>query len=174
MSNDGPVNIHSERKVGIRRVALAEASIILELSGAGLAELLEEGAVVVSSDQLLVLEAPVKLRRRGVETKLVLDGDIRTEPKTDGGLIRVIGLAHRCLDDLARARSGSIRELARRYDVDESNLSRILPLAFLAPDIVQSIVDGTQPDTLTLQLLKRIGALPHEWEAQRKALGFIG
>ena len=157
----------------LRCVALAEASIILELSGAGLGELFEDGAGAMSSDQQLVLEAPVKLKRRGIETKLLLDGDSATGPKTDGGLLRVVGLAHRSLEDLAKARSGSIRELARRYDIDESNLSRILPLAFLAPDIVQAIVDGSQPDTLTLQRLKQLGTLPHDWEAQRIALGLI-
>jgi hypothetical protein len=45
-------------------------------------------------------------------------------------------------------------------------------LAFLAPDIVEAILDGRQPIGLTPRQLKRIGALPCRWDDQRRRLGF--
>jgi hypothetical protein len=55
--------------------------------------------------------------------------------------------------------------------VHQADVSRALPLAFLAPDIVQAILDGRQPVVLTAARLRRI-RLPHSWVEQRRVLGF--
>jgi hypothetical protein len=44
------------------------------------------------------------------------------------------------------------------------------PALFLAPDIVESILDGRQPLDLTVQ--KLTSKLPHGWVEQRQQLGF--
>ncbi len=67
-----------------------------------------------------------------------------------------------------------MRTLAERNGSHESDISRILPLAFLAPDIVEAILDGRQPVELTAESLKRLPALPTDWDAQRRLLGFSG
>jgi len=43
-------------------------------------------------------------------------------------------------------------------------------LAFLAPDIVDSIVEGRQPANLTAEAVTRRVELPLEWRSQRTAL----
>jgi len=45
-------------------------------------------------------------------------------------------------------------------------------LAFLAPDIVEAILDGTQPVDLTAETLSRLPDLPVSWADQRALLGF--
>jgi hypothetical protein len=65
--------------------------------------------------------------------------------------------------------AGSVVELAERHNVDRSHVSRILPLAFLAPDIVTAIIDGRTEPNLTLSHIKRL-KLPASWQAQRKLL----
>ena len=47
----------------------------------------------------------------------------------------------------------------------------MLPLAFLAPDIVEAILHGRQPVELATARLKRI-RLPLSWAEQRLVLGF--
>jgi hypothetical protein len=47
---------------------------------------------------------------------------------------------------------------------------RLLPLAFLAPDIIQAILEGTQPPRLKLADLLDTN-LPLSWAQQRKILG---
>ena len=49
-------------------------------------------------------------------------------------------------------------------------VSRLIRLAFLAPDIVESIVDGRQPSNLTAQTLTRRIAIPLDWRLQKTAL----
>ena len=52
--------------------------------------------------------------------------------------------------------------------MDNSYLARLLRLTLLAPDIIASILDGTEPDGLSLEKLYRV---PIEWEEQRRLLG---
>jgi site-specific DNA recombinase len=65
----------------------------------------------------------------------------------------------------------SPKEIACRSNVSVSFLMRLLRLNYLAPDIVTSILDGTQPRNLTRR--KLIDAnLPLDWALQRKLFGF--
>jgi len=64
----------------------------------------------------------------------------------------------------------SVPEL-RRYGIHQADVSRVLPLAFLAPDIVEAILDGRQSVELTVARLKRV-RLPHAWADQRRLQGF--
>ena len=48
----------------------------------------------------------------------------------------------------------------------------MIPLAFLAPDIVEAIIEGRQPVELTAARLKRMRHLPASWAEQRRFLGF--
>ncbi len=65
----------------------------------------------------------------------------------------------------------SIRALARDLDLDHRHVTRALPLAFLAPDIIRSILEGRQPAELTITSLKRLDPLPMRWDDQRTVLG---
>ena len=53
-----------------------------------------------------------------------------------------------------------------------SYVTRVLRLAFLAPNIVEAIITGTQPVELTLDRILRGGTLPLTWPEQRRHLGF--
>jgi hypothetical protein len=53
--------------------------------------------------------------------------------------------------------------------IEERYAGRILNCAFLAPDIIEAILDGRQRADLTVQKLLR--ALPLDWAEQRKRLG---
>ena len=115
---------------------------------------------------------PVTLRHRGVEAKLIIHAARGNAAAPDKNLIALVALAHDWFDQLATGKSASIQEIARRDRVDASDIGRNLQLAFLAPDIVESILAGHQPTELTAARLRRIGALPFEWERQHRLLGF--
>jgi len=73
---------------------------------------------------------------------------------------------------LASGQAESFAEIARAEGVTRRYVANVIPLAFLAPDIVASILAGTQPVDLTAQkLIKRID-LPLDWAEQRALLGF--
>ena len=66
----------------------------------------------------------------------------------------------------------TIAALARHLGVDDGEISRIMPLAFLAPDIVAAILAGRQPVELTARKLIRLKPIPALWVEQRLVLGF--
>jgi DNA invertase Pin-like site-specific DNA recombinase len=117
----------------------------------------------------LRIDVPFEIKRRGVEAKLILTRG--RERKPDETLVMLVGKAHRWMNQLTEEAGLSIAALAVRETADRSNLGRILPLAFLAPEIIEAIVAGTHPADLTASQLRRMGQLPLEWSAQRSLLG---
>ena len=98
----------------------------------------------------------------------------KTQGQPDPQLCRLVARARLCFDQLASGEIPSVRIMAEHNGSHESDISRILPLAFLAPDIVEAILDGRQPVELTAESLKRLPALPTDWDAQRRLLEFSG
>jgi site-specific DNA recombinase len=90
----------------------------------------------------------------------------------DSGLIGVVSNAYQRVHQIFNREITTVREISQKEGVDEGDVSRFLPLAFLAPDIVEVILKGKQPVNLTSEKLKRLRNLPKSWEEQRKLLGF--
>ena len=89
---------------------------------------------------------------------------------TDSTLIKALSRAWRWQKLLDAGAYASIAEMADKEGINRSYLSRTIRLALLAPDIVEAILNGTQPATLQLSDLER--PFPIDWEAQRTAFGF--
>ncbi len=123
------------------------------------------GRLQVAPDRLdadhLVLAAPFRIRRRGVETRVLL-GDRPAEP--DRVLIRNLMKARDWFAALTRGESYT--EIAAREGVASQRIQQLLPLAFLAPEIVQRIAEGRQPVGLTTEWLITTD-LPVRWHDQR-------
>ena len=61
-----------------------------------------------------------------------------------------------------------MRELANAIGKDYGYVARVIRLTLLAPDIVHAALEGTLPDSITLEQLR--GALPDDWTEQKKKL----
>ena len=61
----------------------------------------------------------------------------------------------------------SIKSLARREGLCNHYATRLLPLAYLAPDLVEEILEGRQPRNLTLSAFTS-EPLPLDWSRQRE------
>jgi DNA invertase Pin-like site-specific DNA recombinase len=151
------------------RIEIGPDSITLSISRAALLKHLGLDADVDEPDQSLICNRPLMLRKRGVETRLVLGDVIATEP--DQAAIKLIADARSWMQRLRDGDVASIRSLARALDLDHRHVTRALPLAFLAPDIVRAILDGRQPVDVTVTRLKQLDPLPMRWIEQRLALG---
>jgi hypothetical protein len=119
------------------------------------------------------LRIDTRLKHCGGEIRLVLLGDDQQErlPKPDPNLIRAMAKAHAWARQLIAGEVASITEIAKRNDTSRSRASSILTLAFLAPDIVEAILDGRQPPEVNLQLLTGTGGIPLSWVEQRRLYG---
>ena len=114
----------------------------------------------------------VRLKRCGGEVRLVLPansaGEIPVHPVQS--LIKAVARAHGWYGRIVRGELTGGRSIAHATGLDERYVGRIFQCAFLAPDIVESILDGRQPAEMTLESLRT--HLPIEWAAQRQLLGF--
>ena len=79
------------------------------------------------------LMIPMALRRRGVETKLVLTQDGHAHPEPDRTLIRALARARRWMAELIDGEHPSVEALAKAYHTDKGYVARHLPLACLSP-----------------------------------------
>ena len=114
----------------------------------------------------------MRMKRRGVEMRLIIDGDATPAARVDLPLLNATGRAYRWSNELLAGRAASIGEIARRERVTGRHVRRVMRLAFLAPRIVEAIVEGRQPaDLSTIAMTRRI-ELPLLWRAQEKALDF--
>ena len=118
----------------------------------------------------LALEARVK--RCGGEMRLVLPpdplGQVRSHPVSS--LLKALARGHQWYEWILAGEGLYQRSIARKLALSERYVGRILECAFLAPDIVEAILDGRQPSDLTFEKLTR--RLPLSWVEQRKYLGF--
>jgi hypothetical protein len=117
----------------------------------------------------LRVRVPMVLKRRGGRKEIVVSDGLprRRGPvsQTYGALVLAVVRGHRWRELLESGRYSSIDALAARMGVDSSYVGRHLNLALLAPDIVEAIVTGQEPDGLSLERLRR---LPLDWEEQRR------
>ena len=123
------------------------------------------------ADDEVNIESPVALKRRGVETKLVLTDEARVLPAPDQKLIAAVAPGRKWFTDIRDGRAHSVSDIVKRDQVKQGDISRMIPLGLLAPDIVEAILEGRQPVELTAVRLKRHGGLPHDGNEQRQRLG---
>lgn len=119
----------------------------------------DEGSSTSMEKRLALITQPVALRRRGSETKLIVEGEGQPDPEPDPALVKALAQAHRWWGDLLDRRYATMRELARAYDTDERYVARIIPMAFFPPKLTRGILDGTQAAEFTLA---RYLSEPHE------------
>ncbi len=104
--------------------------------------------------------------------KLVITDERERRFAPDPHLIAAVAQGRHWFAQIRGGEAQSVRDLAERHGVNQGDVSRILPLGLLAPDITQAILDGRQPIELTAKRLKRIRDLPVSWTEQRRVLGF--
>ena len=116
------------------------------------------------------IESPITLKKRGQELRLLLGNCMNTHPPDPiivGKLITAHRLKKARYDDNDYAWNAALTKVS----IDRSNSHRILRLAFLAPDIVDAFLTGKAPIDLNAEKLKRLSALPSNWDDQRRLLG---
>ena len=148
--------------------------IRIEIVTGGLLEMLGHPDQSDATERIVTIEIPVKLRRRGVEKKIVITDRNRRLARPDANLIKAIAQGRLWFDQLKSGKVRMAKEIAARNRTDFGNVTRTMQLAFLAPDIVKAILEGRQPPELTAFRIKRIRNLPLSWAEQRKMLGFAG
>jgi hypothetical protein len=118
--------------------------------------------------QTLTVVIPLSVKPRGGRKAMVTPGVLALERRQDITLIKAVARAFRWRRMLETGRFGTINELAAAEKINSSYVSRVLRLTLLAPDIVEAILDGRQPEGMTLPALME--PFPVEWKEQTTAI----
>jgi len=114
---------------------------------------------------------PLRMKRRGVETRIIMTEGEDLPRKVDPALLKAVARAKAWFEELASGRVRSLTDIARREKIAPRYVERLSRLSFVAPRIVEAICRGRQPADLSAEtLLNRIN-LPLEWSAQLNAVG---
>jgi site-specific DNA recombinase len=124
-----------------------------------------------SEQTLIRLSIPASLQRTGKEMKFIVEGVANSGPG-DTTLIRLLVRGQKIAKRMFVPNCPPLEAIAREERITASYATRLVRLAFLAPDIVAAILAGTQPAGLTANRLMADTRLPLDWRDQRAALGF--
>jgi len=75
-------------------------------------------------------------------------------------------------EELLTGKVKTMNAIAKHEGVSQRFIAHRIQLAYLAPDIIESIVSGRQPPELTARALLGMHDLPMDWLGQRQKLGF--
>jgi site-specific DNA recombinase len=89
-------------------------------------------------------------------------------PDARDALLNAIAKARRWIDGITTGKVKSFDEIATKEKKVERHIRLLAPLAFVAPSIVQSIIEGTAPAHLTVTELAKSSA--HSWQRQQHLL----
>ncbi|MHB1191246.1 MAG: hypothetical protein ACYC08_10455 [Armatimonadota bacterium] len=115
-------------------------------------------------------------RRNGRKVIIVPDGleDAASSHRDFNAPIAVaVARAHHWQELFLSGRYATAAELAGKLGLDPSYVTRTMRLALLAPDIVEAIVGGREPEGLTFKKLTA-KPMPISWDEQRRLWGFDG
>jgi site-specific DNA recombinase len=156
----------------VEKIIVDEKTIIIKLRrGPLLGGDVASSASEAASDSAVELTAAVAFKHRGIETTLVLPGLAQQDrsSRCDPALIKAIARGRAWFEELATGRARSLNELARRDGISRRYIRRLVGLAFLSPQLVETILQGRQSVALTATRLTELD-LPLDWAEQHKEL----
>jgi hypothetical protein len=116
------------------------------------------------SAQTLTVVIALNVKPRGGRKAMVTPGVLALERRQDVTLIKAVARAFRWRRMLEGGQYTTVQELAAAEKINASYVSRVLRLTLLAPDMVEAILDGRQPEGMTLPGLLK--PFPIVWNGQ--------
>lgn len=148
----------------IERVDVGDDAISITLSSSGLGEFLGRA---IEDERPLTLTAPVCRIRKGKEVKLVITDGPQSE--RDEAIVSLLREALIVRDEILAVPDRTISELATATGRCRKRLGQLLRLSWLAPDIVDAILEGRHAPSLTAKALLEL-SVPLGWPRQKAIL----
>lgn len=125
----------------------------------------------------VVTFVPLTIKKKHTSKVLVPPGGAKRAPsKTsiDYPMIKTLGKAFYWQKLLDEGVYESGNALAKDLKLEPGWVAEVLRMTRLAPEIVESILEGAQPAHLNLHVIRgRDNEIPQSWEEQRALLGYV-
>jgi len=150
----------------VARVNLTPGAITITLSSRALAQCIHVDPDRIAGD-IPAIQAPFRIRKRGVETRIILNGAARPVDET---LLGNIASAHAWYGMIKAGKT--FADISRDTGTSKRRIQQMLDLAFLAPDLIRDVMEGGQPLGFTSDWCLRHD-LPSDWQAQRDLIATL-
>jgi hypothetical protein len=123
------------------------------------------------TEQAVTVTVPFAIRKRGGR-KLVLTPDgvaavAAPRARVDSALLKALARGFRWRKLLETGDFSTIEEIAEAEYINPSYVSRVLRMTLLAPEIVEAIIVGRQPEGLVMARAMR--PFPSTWADQKSS-----
>ncbi len=115
--------------------------------------------------ETVTLHVPFRLVKRGGRKEVQLPEGAAQPRRTDNTLVKALARAFRWKRMLESGEFASISELAEREGIAFTYMARLMRLSLLAPEIVDAIMEGRHPESVTLANM--MDPFPLDWKEQR-------
>jgi len=177
----GAQELHGLVRKVVSRVTITDSAIDLVMSKAALRSMFLGGGTTSAATKQsgraedgIHLKVDAVLKRCGVQVRLIVPPN-STSGDTDkpaASLVKALARAKQWYDCIAAGEATSMASIARLTGLSERYVGKVFRCAFLAPDIVEAILDGRHPPGLSFERLCQGAVL--SWAEQRSRLGFPG
>ena len=120
------------------------------------------------NDQNVTVTVPFAIRKRGGRKLVITPDGVTAAPmkraRVDSALLKALARGFRWRKLLETGDYATIEEIAEAENINPSYVSRVLRMTLLAPDIVEAILAGRQPEGLTMA--RAMQPFPGEWSRQ--------
>lgn len=120
----------------------------------------------------MTVRVPMKFQVRGGRKLVVMpDGSpswAKPRKRIDNAMVKALARAFRWQNLLEDGTYATIQEITNAENINPSYISRVLKLTLLSPEIMEMILDGRQPTSMTLRILQK--GFPACWISQRDLL----
>ena len=129
---------------------------------------------LINNEQDVLIRVPMTFKKHSGRKQIIMPND-QPNNQTPGNnyhdaIAIAISRAHYWKRLLDESRYDSIAEMAQAFKVNRYYMARILRLTLLAPDIIEAILSGNEPDGFSLNQL--VGEIPNIWTEQRAKFKF--
>ena len=130
--------------------------------------------IQIAGDEIIDLFVPLEIKKRGGSAIIILPKNLKKEEMVkcfDEKMIKAFAKAYKWKNMLEEGQIDSLAQIAVKENVTGSYVSKVFNLNFIAPEIVETILNGEQPRDLKLQDML-IGKFPALWREQKELWGF--
>ena len=121
------------------------------------------------TEQSVTVTVPFTIRKRGGRKLVITPDGTAASPapraRVDSALLKALARGFRWRKLLETGDFATIEEIAKAENINPSYVSRVLRMTLLAPEIVEAILAGRQPEGLTM--VRAMRPFPLHWRNQR-------
>ena len=143
------------------RLGMDQVSIVLDSSKLG--TLLDFNGI----SKAPTLTVAARLKRRGGVMRMITPSGSAAAPAVDRTLVKAIVQGRAWWQELQTDSSLTLEAIGQRERITSPYVLRIVRLAFLSPQMLDSIAAGTQPAHLTLKRLIATDGVTARWDHQQ-------